>query len=126
MKVQYVFGRIWLTSASPAFQKTHPIYNSRQQQDLQATWPQKYAVRRGERAWYSSNSENAMKIGETVVQSFRHCGIPTPTQEDIVLQILNSLHATLPAHINEQLKGLRRNFYLGRRDNRRNAECISR
>jgi hypothetical protein len=77
MKVQYVFGRIWLTSASPAFQKTHPIYNSRQQQDLQATWPQKSAVRRGERACYSSNSENAMKIDETAVQSFRHCGIPT-------------------------------------------------
>jgi hypothetical protein len=74
MKVQYVFGRIWLTSASPAFQKTHPIYNSRQPQDLQATWPQKSAVRRGE---YSSNSENAMKIDETVVQSFRHCSIPT-------------------------------------------------
>jgi hypothetical protein len=108
MKVQYVFGRIWLTSASPAFQKTHPIYNSRQQQDLQATWPQKYAVRRGELAWYSSNSENAMKIDETVVKV--SVTVVYRRRKGIADTVPNSLHATLPSHINEQLKGLRLKF----------------
>jgi hypothetical protein len=82
------------------------------------------AVRRGELAWYSSNSENAMKIDETVVQSFRHCGIPTQEGHQTGTAEPNSLHATLPSHINEQLKDLRLKFYLGRRDNERYAECI--
>jgi hypothetical protein len=86
------------------------------------------AVQRGERAWYSSNSENAMKIDETVVQSFRHCGIPTQEghQTGTADTKQSTCYCTLPSHINERLTGLRLKFYLGRRDNRRNAECISR